>query len=95
MGVSEMKSEYKVPGGKLLACEIIVKDVIITDIKLSGDFFMHPETAIIELEEAIKGITIENMQTKIEDFFQKKDITLFGVSPKDFITVIQLALGSE
>jgi lipoate-protein ligase A len=95
MGVPEMKSEYKVPGGKLLACEIMVKGGIITDIKLSGDFFMHPETAITELEEAIQGIAIEIIQAKIEDFFQKKEISLFGVSPKDFMTVIQLALSSE
>ena len=90
-----MKSEYKVPGGKLLACEVMVKDGVITDLKLSGDFFMHPETAIIDLEEAIQGTSIQSLQEKIFDFFQMKEITLFGVSPKDFVTVIQLALDSE
>jgi lipoate-protein ligase A len=90
-----MKSEYKVPGGKLIACEIMVKDDVITDLQLSGDFFMHPETAIIDLEDAIKSTSIKSIQAKIEDFFEKNEITLFGVSQKDFITVIQLALNSE
>jgi lipoate-protein ligase A len=90
-----MKSEYKIPGGKLLACEIMIKDSFITDIKLSGDFFMHPEAAIIELEKTLQCAKIENISAKIEDFFRKKEITLFGVSPKDFTKVIQLALDSE
>ncbi len=90
-----MKSEYKIPGGKLLACELALRDGHITDIKLSGDFFMHPETSIIDLEAAIKGSTPSTYPEKINDFFKDSDITLYGVSPQDFIQVIQLALDSE
>lgn len=90
-----MKAEYKVPGGKLLACEVYVEDGVIKDLKLSGDFFMHPESVIIDLEEEVKGTTVVSYHKKIFNFFKDKDITLFGVAPEDFITVIKLGLDSE
>jgi anthranilate/para-aminobenzoate synthase component I len=90
-----MKSEYKIPGGKLLACELTITEGHISDIKLSGDFFMHPEAAIIDLESAVRGTTPSNYGEKIQGFFKGSDIILYGVSPQDFIQVIQLALDSE
>jgi hypothetical protein len=90
-----MKAEYKIPGGKLLLCEIDTEDEVIKTIKISGDFFMHPEDAINELEETLLGTPIQSYQNEIINFFQERKITLYGVSQQDFITVIQLAIDSE
>ena len=90
-----MKAEYKIPGGKLLACELTLTDGRISDIKLFGDFFMHPEAAIIDLESAIRDATPLTYSDKIQGFFKDSDIVLYGVSPQDFIQVIRLALDSE
>ncbi len=86
-----MKAEYKVPGGKLLACEVDY-DEKISDIKLSGDFFMHPEPAIIDLEKQLMGKTTDELESTITEFFENPEITLFGVEPLDFAKVIELAL---
>ena len=90
-----MKAEYKIPGGKLLACELTLSDGRISDIKLSGDFFMHPETSILDLEKVIKDTTPSTFSEKVHGFFKDSGIVLYGVSPQDFIQVIQLALDSE
>jgi hypothetical protein len=95
MGAPKMKAEYKIPGGKLLLCEIDIEDEVIKTIKISGDFFMHPEDAINELEETLLGTPIQSYQNEIINFFQERKITLYGVSQQDFITVIQLAIDSE
>lgn len=89
-----MKAEYKVPGGKLLACEVEY-DEMITGIKIYGDFFMHPEPAIIDLEKAILGKKREKLQSIVTKFFDDPEIRIYGASPLDFVKVIELALDSE
>ena len=90
-----MKAEYKIPKGKLLACTVETTNDRITELKISGDFFMHPEDSIIDLEKAILGSRVADYPDKIRDFFNKTDIKLLGVAQEDFINVIQLALDSE
>lgn len=89
-----MKAEYKIPGGKLLVCTIETRNNIITELKISGDFFMHPEAAIIDLEAAVLGSNTSEYGEKINDFFKDNEITLFGISENDFTEVIRLALDS-
>ena len=95
MGVPAMKSEYKIPDGKLVACELMLINGAISEIKFSGDFFMYPEEAIEDLENTLQGTSILNYGTTIRDFFLKEDITLVGISPNNFVTVIKLAVESE
>lgn len=95
MGVSEMKAEYKIPGGKLVACDMELRDGVISTIKLSGDFFMHPEDSIIDLERSLNGVSTLSYTKKILNFFQNRDIVLYGISPEDFVNVIGLALESR
>ena len=90
-----MKSEYKIPGGKLLACTVETENDRITVIKISGDFFMHPEDSIFSLERAILGSKISDYPEKIRTYFQNNPVKLIGITQDDFINVIQLALDSE
>jgi len=45
------KIDYKVEGGKFLRLQVDMKENIIKDIKIRGDFFVYPETAIFKIEE--------------------------------------------
>jgi lipoate-protein ligase A len=95
MGVSEMKrAEYKVPGGKLLAVEVEEKDNILFNVKISGDFFMHPEPAIAELEKMLCNSPLSELEDRVKRFFYINNIILFGVEPGDFVKVIELAIYS-
>lgn len=95
MGVSEMKrAEYKVPGGKLLAVEVEEKDDRLLLVKISGDFFMHPEPAIVELEKMLCNSPFSELEDRVKRFFYINNVSLFGVEPSDFVKVIKQAIYS-
>jgi len=85
-----LKGELKVKGGKLIKCEVKIKDGIIEKIKFSGDFFMHPEEKIEELEEKLKGAKIDDLQNILKSFFKK--IQVIGVNKDDFLAVVMKAV---
>ena len=86
------KAEYKIPGGKLIAVELVLINGVLGSVKLYGDFFMHPEESIIELEKRLEGINQKEIEKSVKDFFDTHEITLFGIKPEDFIHVIETAL---
>jgi lipoate-protein ligase A len=88
------RAEYKIPGGKLLVAETEVKDGVLITVKVMGDFFMHPEEAINDLEEALRGIQVSKIDETVGAFFGENEITLFGISEKDFAHVLKLTLES-
>jgi len=86
------RAEYKVPGGKLIAAELGVEEGRLVGVKITGDFFMHPEAAIIDLEKALCDTSVEDLDYVVNRFFQDNDVTLFGVEAEDFVKVVRLAL---
>jgi lipoate-protein ligase A len=88
------QAEYKVPGGKLLAAELAVEGGRMVGVKITGDFYMHPETAIIELEKALEDTPKVDLEDKVNRFFEENNVTLFGVHVEDFVKVIRMALES-
>jgi hypothetical protein len=88
-----IKFEYKVPGGKLIKIFASIKNGFIEEIKITGDFFLHPEESIDELEEKLKGVKIDD-ETKIRniltEFFKSK--TLIGATAEDFLLALKGAL---
>lgn len=50
-----MRVDYKVRNGKLLRLEFELDKDIIKKIKINGDFFIYPETAITEIENILVG----------------------------------------
>jgi len=89
-----MRAEYKVPGGKLLVCEVSVEKGVVKHIRITGDFFMHPEEAIDELEKRLTGVSTGEAESRLLGFFEERKPQLFGVSPQDFARVLRLALES-
>jgi len=89
-----VRAEYKVPGGKLVAAETSTESGIIKKVKISGDFFMHPETAIMDLEATIIGTNVKDLESTIVNFFNIHQIQLVGLGPRDFVYVIRMSLAS-
>ena len=44
--MKKLVAEYKVPKGKLVRVHLRINDNKIQNIKLTGDFFLHPEESI-------------------------------------------------
>ncbi|MFB0560907.1 MAG: lipoate protein ligase C-terminal domain-containing protein [Candidatus Lokiarchaeia archaeon] len=84
-------AELKVPDGKLVEAKVKISEGKIIEISITGDFYMHPEEELEELEEILLGISVEEVDDTVSKFFKKKHITLVGVKPEDFAKVILMA----
>ena len=85
-------AELKIPGGKLIRVKFSKREGKISNIMISGDFFLHPEDGIEELERRLTGtkIDLKTLKDIIKNFF-REEYVLIGVKPDDITRVILLA----
>jgi lipoate-protein ligase A len=91
------RAEYKVQGGKLIRVQLDVQADRISHVKITGDFFMHPEELIEELEKALIGEPLDgqNLAQRIAAFIEKNRVVLLGALPEDFAKCILMAGGKN
>jgi lipoate-protein ligase A len=91
-----LSADYKVPGGKLLRVRLHASReagvAVIDDIAITGDFFMHPEEAIEDLEKRLEGTPLiaEAVHTKVQAFFDS-GVEVVGAGVDDVVAVILAA----
>lgn len=88
------KIKTKIPNGKLLELSLRhTDDKIIEEIIISGDFFMHPEEAIEELELFLISKKIDETLTgDINAFLDERGAEIVGFSTKDLVkSIIELS----
>jgi len=83
------RSEIKILGGKLIRVECTVEKKILFGIVVTGDFFLHPEDAIQELERELTGLRAEPeiLSSHVLEFF-RKGYKLVGATPEDFAKAV-------
>jgi len=59
---------------------------------ITGDFFVAPPRIILDLEAALKGVAIGEINATIEQFFRDASIDTLSVAPADFFHSIESAL---
>ncbi len=87
------ESSYKIPGGKLVQVKLGISSGKITEVKILGDFFLHPEETLVKIEESLIGsiadeTSIENM---IAQTLAKSDATFIGATAADIAKTIMMA----
>ncbi len=86
-------ADYKVPGGKLLRITLTLDEdkapPCIADISINGDFFMHPESAIEDLEQRLIGAVCssETLHTAVQAFFDT-DVQVIGADVEGIVHAI-------
>lgn len=73
----------KIPGGKLIQIDFKVAYGAIQKIAITGDFFLHPEEVLDEIEKTLIGRQIENVADTIDYVLKKNDASFIGVSSQD------------
>ncbi|MFH1409593.1 MAG: lipoate protein ligase C-terminal domain-containing protein [Nanoarchaeota archaeon] len=85
----------KVEGGKLLRVDVEAKDSL-DSVKITGDFFLHPEDTIEEMEEALLGEPVPLEKRKLVDklnhILDKNEAKLIGISTEHIIDTLEEAL---
>ncbi|MEA2089775.1 MAG: lipoate protein ligase C-terminal domain-containing protein [Thermoproteota archaeon] len=91
------KALRKVEGGKMIKVQLTKLGGKIEKIKITGDFFLHPEEIIEELERVLVGepLEAENILQVIRDLTCERDVTFLGASPEDFMKCILMAGGKD
>ncbi|MFQ5620369.1 MAG: lipoate protein ligase C-terminal domain-containing protein, partial [Candidatus Nanoarchaeia archaeon] len=86
----------KVPGGKVVEIIVDVLDGIITDLQITGDFFVHPEEGIGDLERCLINQSVKEndmvLLNRINETVVEKELKLVGVTPKSIVLVLREAL---
>lgn len=87
--------ERKVPGGKLLRVRVDF-DEHIRALRITGDFMVHPEEALFEIERNLSGIPLpvgeSDLRKRIQEVVDDREARLVGFSPGDLASVISEAL---
>ena len=90
-----MHGEYKVPGGKLIVVDFEIVDDQIHGFRLSGDFFLEPDEALLDINRAIEGMaptgTIEEFGNAIRDALPA-EVHLLGFTPDSVGVAIRRAI---
>lgn len=90
-----MRGEYKVPGGKLVAVDLDVADGVIASAAVSGDFFLEPDDALIDINRAITGRPATSSVAELTTVVERAagDATMVGFSAEAVAIAVRRALG--
>lgn len=91
-----MHGEYKVPGGKLVVADVSVAQGVLSEVSISGDFFLEPDSALNQINAALIGLPVtashKTLTSAIEAALDD-DVMMFGFSAAAVATVVRRALG--
>lgn len=90
-----MHGEYKVPGGKLVVVDFEVEDGAIANFHLAGDFFLEPDSALLDINAAVNGLSESTDASGIAAAVRAalpEGAQLLGFTPEAVGTAVRRAL---
>lgn len=93
-----MRGEYKVPGGKLVAVELSVDGGRLSNVRVSGDFFLEPDSALEDIDAALTGLSSSaDVATLTAAIRAKLDgsATMIGFNAESVAIAVRRALGKS
>ncbi|PUA31206.1 MAG: hypothetical protein B9J98_07350 [Candidatus Terraquivivens tikiterensis] len=87
-GVKLVEVAHK--ASKLIRVTAEVVDDRLSDVLISGDFFMIPENYLAKLEEVLKGSSLdaEEVLRRVKRFYQETGVQTPGITAEDFANAI-------
>jgi lipoate-protein ligase A len=86
-GVQVVQKMHKAPGG-LIRATTEVQDGLVADVSLSGDFFFFPKEKLADLEAALVGVPVDQVEQAIAGFYAEHGVESPGVTPVDLARVV-------
>ncbi|MCX6499843.1 MAG: lipoate--protein ligase family protein, partial [Arthrobacter sp.] len=87
--------EYKVPGGKLVVADLEVVDGALAHVSISGDFFLEPDEALLEINRSLTGVAADTGAADLAAAVTAAlpdDAVLFGFSAEAVAITVRRAL---
>jgi lipoate-protein ligase A len=89
------QAKQKVKEGKVVKVEVDC-DELIRNVKITGDFFLHPEDILEEIEKSMVGLERnadeETITSNILKVIADRDVQMIGISPESIALLIREAL---
>lgn len=90
-----MHGEYKMPGGKLVVADFEVRDGKLTRVRISGDFFLEPDSALTQIDVALEGLPAnagDKHHAAVLQAALGPNVRMYGISPEAIAVAVQRAL---
>ena len=91
-----MHGEYKTPAGKLVVVDFGVEDSSLSNVVVSGDFFLEPPEALADIVRALEGARADlgeqGLAGRIRDALGE-DVEMVGFSPEAIARATVRGLG--
>ncbi len=87
--------EYKMPGGKLIQADFRIVEGRLTDVEVSGDFFLYPEEALEAITASLEGssVTLDRVaRTAMIADAIPDGVEWLGSSPEALATAVERAI---
>ncbi len=91
-----MHGEYKTPGGKLVVSDLVVRDGVMVDVVISGDFFLEPAEALAQINASIENLPANTTEDEIARHVRDAvagDVQMIGFSPEAVARAVRRAVG--
>ena len=93
-----MHGEYKVPGGKLVVVDLEQVDGRLRDVRVSGDFFLEPDTALGEINAALEGMPADGGEDDFARAIRGRlgdGVHMYGITPEGVAAAVRRALQED
>ncbi|MFC8304689.1 biotin/lipoate A/B protein ligase family protein [Specibacter sp. NPDC057265] len=90
-----LHGEYKVRGGKLVVVDLDSRDGVLSDVRVSGDFFLEPDEALDTINAALTGLPVDTPGEGIAAAITAAlpaGVVLFGFSAEAVAVAVRRAL---
>lgn len=68
---------------------------ILQRVLITGDFFVTPPRVVFDLEAALAGTRLDDIETTVKNFFAESAIDMLSAGPEDFIASLSDALAKR
>jgi lipoate---protein ligase len=92
-----MAGIVKAPGEKLVRVRFHLDAGRVSGLKISGDFFIHPEDAVERIENSLNNLPFDENSAveKLKNLIRGGTIELVGVSPESIARAIATSVPVE
>ncbi|HEY8294262.1 MAG TPA: biotin/lipoate A/B protein ligase family protein [Micrococcaceae bacterium] len=91
----QFHGEYKVPGGKLVVADFDVAAERLSNVSISGDFFLEPDEALGDINAALTGLGSGSSAAELADAIDAAlppGVVLFGFSAQAVAITVRRAM---
>jgi len=87
--------EYKIPGGKLVVVDLGVSGGRLHGVRVSGDFFLEPDSALGEINAALEGLPADSDAAAITAAIERRlspEVHMYGITAEGVALAVRRAI---